>query len=123
MAKCYYCFLGAYTNHYSKYKVYADQLFNDYAKTTNTINYLLNRKRKQDWGKKGRNIFSHREVNSKHCDLVQLIDVLMGVYKATNCTKETKLKLSRYVQSSFLNISTTRFSIDLFGNVQFATLL
>lgn len=98
MAKTYYCFIGWITMHDCKYNIYADQLFNDYNKTSN-ITYLLNKKRKCDWDLKSMNIKSMKEINSCEYDLVQLTDVLMGGYKSSGCTNKTKIEMSEYIKN------------------------
>jgi hypothetical protein len=42
------------------------------------IPYLINKKRRDDWGIRGRNIHELRPVDSKGDDLLQLADVLLG---------------------------------------------
>ena len=104
MAKIYYCFIGCITMHCYKYYIYADQLFNDHDKKMSTIIYLLNSKRKMEWGVKGRNIKFMKEVISKNYDLVQLTDVLMGAYKSNGCTNKIKLEMSSYVKNRLIDI-------------------
>ena len=98
MAKTYYCFIGWITMHYCKYNIYADQLFNDHDRSMTTISYLLNSKRRAEWGIKGRNI-NAKEIISKNIELVQLTDVLMGAYKSNGCTNRIKNNMSNYVKN------------------------
>ena len=114
MAKTYYCFIGKITFHDHKYCVYADQLFNDYGKSTSTIRFSLNNKRKKEWNLKYSNIQVMKEVNSSKQNLIQLTDVLMGAYKAENCTNKEKMKMFEYVKekmSEVKEIKAKRFEI------------
>ena len=111
MAKCYYCFLDRITKSYFRYNIYGDQLFHDDGKSFDKINFILNMKRKYERGLKSRNLPNMREVNSSNCDMIQLVDVLMGAYKASSCKNENKRIFSNYVKTSLSGLPEKRFLV------------
>jgi len=111
MAKCYYCFLGRITKSYFRYNIYSDQLFHDYGKSFKKINYILNMKRKHERGLQRRNLPDMKEVNSSDYEVIQLLDVLMGAYKAS-CKNEHKRSYSYYINTLLSGLPEKRFLVS-----------
>lgn len=81
--KSLYFFLMGCTHPACRYSVYLDDrdLQRSYRRTT--LHYLINRKRREDWSVRGRNVRVLRAVDSQKVEMVQLADLLLGCATST----------------------------------------
>jgi Protein of unknown function (DUF3800) len=108
--KSLYFFLMRCTHPAYRYSVYLDDrdLQRSYRRTT--LHYLINRKRREDWSIRVRNIRLLKAVDSRAVEMVQLADLLLGC-ATSNSKARAKLALRQHFEEN-LTRSDGRVRID-----------
>ena len=94
--KSYYVFLKLNAGPFSRYFVYPDAKPLQKNFRWDTLSFLINRSRRDDWMLKRRNIRLLQPLDSKSEDLLQLTDLLLGCL-TSNAVSEEKAKLRKRV--------------------------
>lgn len=93
--KSYYVFLKRNIGPLSRFNVYLDQRTLQRSSRWNTMCFLINRTRKNDWGVRRRNIGLLSAVDSQKVELVQVADLLLGC-ATTISTATAKVALRKH---------------------------
>src|SRR5215210_3597285 len=107
--KSYYVFLKLNAGPSSRYFVYPDAKSLQKHFRWDTLSFLINRSRRDDWMLKRRNIRLLQPLDSKSEDLLQLADLLLGCL-TSNAISEEKAKLrKRVVDYLESNVTKNKF--------------
>lgn len=94
--KTYYVFLGLNTGPYSRYYVYPDAMSLQKGYRWNTLHFLINRSRRDNWELNRKNIRELKPLDSETEDLIQLADLLLGCI-VSSATAKAKYDLRQRV--------------------------
>lgn len=96
--KSYYIFLMINAGPFSRYHVFIDDRKLQKGYRWSTLEYLVNRSRRDNWDVTHRNIKRLLHIDSKAEDLVQLSDLLLGCV-TSSARVEHKVSLRQFVES------------------------
>ena len=101
--KAYYVFLKLNAGPFSRYHIYPDMKSLQKTYRWETLHFLINRSRRDEWGLKHRNIRTFRPLDSETNDLLQVTDLILGCLTSV-ATAEAKV----YLQQQVTNRLTTK---------------
>lgn len=82
--KSYYVFLKRNIGPLARFSVYLDERTLQRSSRWNTLCFLINKTRRDDWGLRRRNVRLLAAVDSEAVELIQLVDLLLGCATSTS---------------------------------------